>query len=208
MAEDKKAYILGQVGQLYMRHGIRSVTMDDVAAEVGVSKKTLYQFFKDKADLVDQVVTDIFMRDEVFISEEREKLNAIDRFFWIREHIIKMLKMVHNNLEYDLKKGYPKVYRKIIDYKRKWIYTDNLDMIEHGKRDGFFREELDSDFVARLAVGRLLFVFNPDNEVFSNEEVRDIRLFDLMMDYHMHAICTETGLKYYKQQLNNVQNEN
>ncbi|KOH44111.1 TetR/AcrR family transcriptional regulator [Sunxiuqinia dokdonensis] len=206
--EEKKAQILGQVGQLYMRHGIRSVTMDDVAAELGISKKTLYLYFKDKADLVDAVVDAFLMKDEAFHCQEGQSLNAIDKIFWIRKHISEMLKIVHNNMEYDLKKSYPEVYRKIRAYKRKRIYLDNVAIMDQGKAEGLFREEIDSDVMARLVVGRFLFVLNPDNEVFSEEEVRDMRLFDLLMDYHFHGVCTEEGLKYYKQQLNNVQNEN
>ncbi|WP_299581916.1 TetR/AcrR family transcriptional regulator [uncultured Sunxiuqinia sp.] len=206
--ENKKEYILKQVAQLYMRHGIRSITMDDVAAELGMSKKTVYLYFKDKADLVGEVVTNFLMKDEAFHCEENKGLNAIDRVFWIREHINNMLDLVHNNMEYDLRKGYPKEYKKITEYKRKRIYQDNLSIMEQGKAEGLFREEVDNDFVARISVGRFLLVFNPDHEIFSEEEVRDIRLFDQVIDYHFHGICTEKGLKYYKQQLNNAQNEN
>ena len=80
--------------------------------------------------------------------------------------------------------------------------------MEQGKKEGLFRTELNSDFMARLAVGRFLHVLNPDNGIFTDEEVRDIQLFDQIIDYHFHGICTEKGLKYFKQQLNNVQNEN
>ncbi len=206
--KDKKAYILEQVGQLYLRHGIRSVTMDDVAAELGISKKTLYQYFRDKADLVGAVVDSYLMKDEVFHCQENKSLNAIDKILWIRKHISEMLKIVHNNMEYDLRKSYPDVYRQITDYKRKRIYQDNLTVMNQGKAEGLFREELDSDLMARIVVGRFLLVFNPDNEIFTDEEVRNISLFDEMVDYHFHGVCTEEGLKYYKQQLNNVQNEN
>lgn len=206
--EEKKAHILEQVGQLYMRYGIRSVTMDEVAAELGISKKTLYQYFKDKAELVEAVVDAFLMKDEAFHCQEGNSLNAIDKILWIRKHISEMLKIVHNNLEYDLRRSYPDVYRKITNYKRKRIYQDNLAIMDQGKQEGLFREELDSDLMARIVVGRLLYAFNPDNEIFSEEEVRDMRLFDQVLDYHFHGVCTEKGLKYYKQQLNNVQNEN
>jgi hypothetical protein len=154
------------------------------------------------------VVDAFLMKDEAFHCEEGKSLNAIDKILWIRKHISEMLKIVHNNMEYDLRKSYPGVYRKIRAYKRKRIYLDNLSIMDQGKTEGLFREELDSDVMARLVVGRFLFVLNPDNEIFSEEEVRDMRLFDLLLDYHFHGVCTEKGLKYYKQQLNNVQNEN
>lgn len=206
--EDKKDFILSQVGKLYLRFGIRSVTMDDVARELGISKKTLYQYFKDKEDLVDQVVDSYFLNNPNFNLLEVEGMNAIDRIMNVRSHMIKMFKLVQNNLEYDLKKSYPKVYNKIIKFKREKIYEDNLSVMEQGKKEGLFREDVDSDFAARLMVGRFLLTFNPDNGIFTDEEVRDIQLFDQIIDYHFHGICTEKGLEYFKQQLNNVQNEN
>ena len=206
--DEKKKHIITQVGQMYMRHGIRSVTMDDVASELSISKKTLYQYFKDKAELVEHVINHFLMDDSCFCTKEDLKLNAIDRYLWIRKNVLEMMKVVHNNLEYDLKKGYPSLYKKITDYKRIKIYDDNFAIIEQGKKEGLYRESIDSDLVARLAVGRILLIFNPDYGIFADNEIRNIELFDNMMNYHMHGICTETGLQYYKQQLNNVQNEN
>lgn len=206
--EEKKKFILEQVGQLYQRHGIRSVTMDDVAGELGISKKTLYQYFKDKEDLVGQVVNTCFLDNPNFRFTKDDGLNAIDKILNIRQHMIKMFKLVQNKLEYDLLKSYPKLHKKIIDFKREKIYEDNFSLMEQGKKEGLFRKDVDSDFIARLSVGRFLFVLNPDNGVFSEEEVRNISIFDQLIDYHFHGVCTENGLKYFKQQLNNVQNEN
>ncbi|HKJ43445.1 MAG TPA: TetR/AcrR family transcriptional regulator [Sunxiuqinia sp.] len=206
--EEKKKFILEQVGRLYLKHGIRSVTMDDVSHELGISKKTFYQYFKDKEDLVNQVVDVYFLNNPNIRLTQIKGGNAIDRIMNVRRHMVKMFKLVHNNLEYDLRKSYPRVYKKIIKFKREKIYEDNFSVMEQGKQEGLFREDVDSDFMARLAVGRFLLVFNPDNGIFTDEEVRDIHLFDQTMEYHFHGICTETGLKYFKQQLNNVQNEN
>lgn len=205
--DEKKTYFVEQVGEMYLRHGIRSITMDDVASEIGISKKTLYQYFKDKAELVNQVVCHFLMKDDCYHAQEDPSLNAIDRLFWIRKHVFKMMKVVHNNLEYDLKKSYPEVYKKITDYKRHRIYEDNFSIMEQGKKEGLFRTEVDSDFIAKLTVGRILLVFNSDHGVFTDEDVRNIDLFDKVLDYHFHGICTETGLQYFKKQLNNVQNE-
>ena len=62
---DKKEYILKQIRELYLKFGIKSVTMDDVASEFGISKKTLYQYFEDKADLVQQVI-DFYLKSPDF----------------------------------------------------------------------------------------------------------------------------------------------
>ncbi|WP_423129325.1 TetR/AcrR family transcriptional regulator [Gaoshiqia sp. Z1-71] len=208
MIEDRKEIILKEVGQLFLRSGIRSVTMDDICLELGISKKTLYQFFKDKEDLVRQVVDVFFMNNPDFRITHETGENAIDRVLNIRAHIVKTLRLIQNNVDFDLRKFYPRVYRKVLAFKRDKIYEDHFALMEQGKQEGLFREELDSDFISRLIVGRFLFIFNPDNGLFSEEEVRAIKLFDTAVDYHFHGICTEKGLEYFKQQLNNVQNEN
>jgi len=204
--EEKKSYIIKNVGELYMKHGIRAVTMDMVAAEFGISKKTLYQFFKDKKDLIDQVINYYLDRSVLDIKMECPG-NAIDRIFAMRNHVVQILKRFNNNLEFDLKKSYPDLYEKVHVLKRKSILKHTVKNISGGVESGLFRPELDAEFIAKLQVGRMLYTLNPDNEIFDVSEMASIRLFDKVMDYHMHAICTEKGINYYKKQLNNIQNE-
>lgn len=204
--EDKKLHILKNVGILYLKFGIRSVTMDDVASEFGISKKTLYQYFKDKEDLVSRVV-EYYIENPIFDLSAKGNGNAIDRYFYLRNHINKILRYFNNSIEFDLKKQYPKLYKKVHKMKRGKIYSSTVSSLEDGIKEGFFREDLDVELIAKLQVGRMLFTLNPENEIFTEREVANIDLFDRVMDYHMHAICTIEGIKYFKQQLNNVQNE-
>lgn len=201
--ENKKQYILKNVGKLYLKHGIRAVTMDDVAQEFGISKKTLYQFFKDKKDLVSQVV-DYYLENPMFNLNQENLGNSIDRIFALRTHVSQILKHFNNNLEFELKKLYPGLYKKVHVFKRECIYNDMVKNFESGIKDGLYREDLDSDFVARLQLGRMLFTLNPENEIFSEEETLSMIIFDKVIDYHMHAVCTEKGLNYYKEQLNRI----
>lgn len=191
---------------MYLRYGIRSVTMDDVSMELGISKKTLYEYFKDKEELVDQSIG-YYMKNPIVDFECFESSNAIDKFFLYRNHGMKMLNLYNNNLDYDLKRMYPQIYKKLQEYKKKKIYEQNYRILEQGVREGLFREELDLDIISRLQVGRILLILNTHNGIFKDEEMRSDKFFDSLMDYHLHAVCTEKGLQYYKQKLNNVQNE-
>ena len=204
--EEKKLHILQNVGKLYMKFGIRSVTMDDVAREFGISKKTLYQYFSDKEDLVGQVV-DFYLNKPAFNLNGDDNGNAIDHFFVLRKHVLKTLKYYNNNLEFDLKKLYPELYKKVHNYKRERIYSNTVKNFVDGVRDGYYRPDLDPVLVAKLQLGRMLCTLNSDNEFFSETELSSIELFDKIIDYHMHAICTVKGIKYYKEQLNKIQNE-
>ena len=205
--ENRKTHIVEQAGQLFLRHGIKTVTMDDVASELGISKKTLYLHFKDKKELVNEVVTNFLMQDEDYSIKTDATLNAIDRVIWMRERIFKMMKIVHNKIEFDLKKTYSEIYKKVSDYKRNRIFEDNISILKQGKKEGLFRDDFDEELIAKLSVGRILLVFNPEGGIFSEEEIKNIDLFDKMLDYHFHGICTNKGLDYYKKQLNKVQKE-
>ncbi len=204
--EEKKLHILKNVGKLYLKYGIRSVTMDEIAREFGISKKTLYHYFKDKKDLVSQVML-YYTENPVFSLNDSSLGNAIDRLFALRSHLIKVLKYYNNNLERDLKKQYPALFKEIHKFKRQHIFNETKINIEDGICEGYFRKELDSEFVAKIIVGRMLFTLNPDYELFKESELSTIELFDKVMDYHMYAICTEKGLEYYRKQLNIIQNE-
>lgn len=205
--EDKKLHIIKNVGKLYLKFGIRSVTMDDVAQEFGISKKTLYHYFIDKKDLVSQVI-DYYLENSMFEFNEAREGNAIDYYYCLREHISEILKYFNNNnIEFDLKKQYPRLYKRVHIRKREKIFRDTVLTINKGITEGLFRSDLDVELIAKLQVGRMLYTLNPDNEIFTDSEVAKIDLFDKVMDYHMHAICTPKGIEYFKEQLKSIQDE-
>lgn len=204
--ENRKELILKRAGELYFKFGIKSVTMDDVAGELGFSKKTLYLHFRDKADLISQVI-DYYIQNPQFSINSIENGNAIDGYFAFRSHIIYVLKYFHNTIEFDLKKLYPKLYRKVHKMKREKIFSNTVENLNNGIQQGLYRNDLDVEVIAKLQVGRMLLTLNPENGVFTQREVTNIELFDKVIDYHLHAVCNENGLQYYKQQLNKIRND-
>lgn len=204
--EEKKKYIIENVGHLYFKKGIRAVTMDTVAAEFGISKKTLYQYFADKEDLVNQVI-EFFVEESGKTFKELDDRNAIDSILLIRKHVAFIYKFYNNSIEKELKKYYPKLYKKINEVKRERIFTSTIDNLKLGMAQDLYRTDLDPYLIAKLQVGRMLYTMNPDCGIFEEYEVNSLPFFDSMMDYHMNAICTEKGIKYYKKQLNKVQYE-
>jgi len=204
--EEKKKYIIENVGHLYFKKGIRAVTMDTVAAEFGISKKTLYQYFTDKEDLVNQVI-EFYIEESGKTFKELDDTNAIDSILLIRKHVAFIFKFYNNSIEKDLKKYYPGLYKKINEVKRERIFTSTIDNLKLGMTQDLYRTDLDPYLIAKLQVGRMLYTMNPDYGIFEEYEVNSLAFFDSMMDYHMNAICTEKGIKYYKKQLNKVQYE-
>lgn len=205
--EKKKLHIIENVGLMYLKSGIRSVTMDNIATEFGISKKTLYQYFSDKEELVSQVVNHFLECSERDFKNLADN-NAIDDIFLVRSRVAYILKFYNNNIENDLKKSYPNLYKKVHEAKRQRIFDSTIENLKKGTSEGLYRKEIDPYFIAKLQVGRMLYTLNPDYDIFEQYEVNSLAFFDSIMDYHMYAICTEKGIKYYTKQLNKVQNEN
>ena len=204
--EEKKLHIIKNVGLMYLKSGVRSVTMDDVAAEFGISKKTLYQYFSDKENLVGHVV-DYFLENSEFDFKNTSGHNAIDYMFKVRGRVAYILRFYNNNVESELKKSYPKIYKKVHEAKRRRIFENTIDNLKQGISEGMYRKDIDPYFIAKLQVGRMLYTINPDFKIFEEYEVNSLAFFDSMMNYHMRAVCTDKGIKYYIKQLNKVQNE-
>ncbi len=180
--------------------------MDDVAAEFGISKKTVYQYFKGKEDLVNQVMEHV-VKTCAFNLNDKELGNVIDRHFALRDHLLNVMKYINNNIEYDLKKLYPRLYKRFHDDKRNRIYTSTLENITEGIQEGWYRPGLDAEIVAKLQLGKMFYVFNPEYEIFSEQDMMNIEVFDKVTELFMYSVCTEKGLKYYTEQLNKIKND-
>ena len=191
---------------MYLKHGIRNVTMDNVASEFGVSKKTLYQYFTDKENLVSQVV-EYYLADKDMDLKNTDNGNAIDDMLLIRSRVAYILKLYNNNVEMELKRTYPNLYQKVYEVKRKRIFDNTNENIKKGIAQGLYRKDLEPSLIAKLLLGITLYTMNPDYDIFEEYEVNSLSFFDNVLDYHMHAICTDDGLKYFKEQLNKIQNE-
>lgn len=199
--ENRKQHIIQHVGEMFLKAGIRTITMDDIATEFGISKKTLYQYFSDKETLVSQVI-EHFLQNKEMMFKASDEGNAIDYVLEIREKVAFILRVYNNNIELELKKLYPKLYKKVHQEKRNRIYTNTVENMQRGIKEGLYRDDVQIEFVAKLQVGRMLYTLNPEYNIFMEQEVNSLSFFDSMLNYHMHAICTPKGLSYFKKRLN------
>ena len=190
--------ILKKVSALYRRYGIKSVTMDDVAHELGMSKKTLYQFVSDKTELVQQVVEHIRQCNfSAMKKKEGADLNAIEELIEVSQHVNSLIKDHSPAYEYDLKKYYPDIYRSLMSARRKLMYESMISNIRKGKKEGVYRKELDEKIIAKL---HLLRIENlQSNEIFDEEEMHSQKFFREVFVYHIHGLATDKGLKILRE---------
>jgi AcrR family transcriptional regulator len=152
----RKLQIIQQVKGLYQRYGIKSVTMDDVAGHLGISKKTLYEHFRDKQDLVEQVLVVEHERTCDFKSAILSRsLNAIEEMFELYKLFNNVLKEHNPSMVYDIRKYYPALYTRVREIRRQSLLESVLANLEKGKREGLYRHELNVEIIAKLHVFRV-----------------------------------------------------
>ncbi len=193
--------IIEKVKELFLRYGIKSVTMDDIAAELGISKKTLYQYVPTKDELVDLVVNmEAKRREHMFTNIMESKQNAIDDLIEINNQVNKIVEEYSPTHEYDLRKYYPAIHRKLVEYKRNKLYESMLQNLIKGKAQGYYRQDLNEEIIAKLYVSRVENVL--ENDLFGQNECMSPLFINEVMAYHIRGISNESGIEYYEQQMN------
>jgi AcrR family transcriptional regulator len=185
--------ILVKVHELYMKYGIKSITMDDVARELGISKKTLYQYIIDKDDLVGKFIDDeIELRTQEIFKCIRTGFNAIEELFEISIFMNKLIRNQNTVTEYDLKKYYPNHYQKILKVRREEIYNYIMVNLTKGINEGLYRKEMNKEIIAKLYLWRSENI--KFDELFTVEEFTSMKLFVELLTYHIRGIATEKGI--------------
>jgi AcrR family transcriptional regulator len=195
--DEKTLHILEQVRRLYYRYGIKSVTMDDVAKHLCISKKTLYENFADKEDLVSHIVLlDHSNRNKFFQEIKNRNLNAIEELFEVYRMINTMFMDYNASMEYDIHKYYPELYTKVKGIRRKKIYDTMYNNMNKGKKEGLYRKELNSKIIARLLALRVENMY--DNEIFTIEEIVSVKVFNEVFVYHLQGILNAKGRAFFE----------
>ena len=206
MIDDLKSILL-KVRELYMKYGIKSITMDDVAKELGISKKTLYQFVTDKDDLVGKFVdNEINHRQDEICDCFKSGFNAIEELFEISIFMNKMIREQSPATEYDLRKYYPHHYQKMVEVRREGMYNYILLNLKKGKEEKLYREEMNEEVIAKLYLARAENIYF--NELFTVEEFTSVRLFTELLNYHIRGIATEEGIIVLEEKLKEIKANN
>jgi len=197
---DELLNILKRVRSLYRKYGIRSVTMDDVSRELGISKKTLYQYVHDKDELVKKVVElEISSQHTHLIESCRENLNAIEELAEIANCISYMLKEYSAVTEYDLRKYYPDLYVRLRELRRERILKFIQDNLFKGKNEGLYRESLNIEIMAKLSLSHIDSMF--ESEIISITEFLEQKFFLEYFNYHLRGIVNDKGLRILEDQI-------
>lgn len=181
---------------LFMRYGVRSISMDDIARHLSVSKKTLYQHFADKEDIVTVTCKAHLERDaEQFQAIRSTSRNAIEELVQLSTCLKRNLQDMNPTLLFDLQKYHPKAWNLWVDYKNKFIRESVVRNLKQGIEEGYFRPEIDPEVIAAVRLELVQLAFN--EEIFPRERFRMPEVHMQIFEHFVFGLLTEKGRKLY-----------
>lgn len=202
--DEKEKKIIEGASQVFMKFGIKSVNMDDIAKNLGVSKKTLYLFVRDKEDLVRRAM-DLHcnMEDSAMNSICTKGLNAIDESFEMMLFILELLKNIHPSIMFDMQKYHPSIMKEMIENRNKQIFKCINSNLEKGKSEGYYRSDLDPEIVANIYISMVNAIMKGNLYPDGSKSLAEIYLE--IFRYHTRGIASEKGLAYLQEKVKQEQ---
>ncbi|GEM_PF-41447 len=184
--------IVEKAAELYMQFGIRSVTMDDIARDLSISKKTIYQYFKDKRELVNTICsTHLEIEDKRFASATDESENSVHELILVSKCLRESMQEMKVNIMNELRKFYPEAWKMYSTFKTGVMKEAIIKVITRGKREGYFRQELDPELIAIMRMEQV------ESFIMSNLYPKDkYSLTEVQMhlfDHFIHGLFTIEG---------------
>lgn len=199
---EPKDRILQKAHELFYRYGVRSVSMDDIAAPLGMSKKTLYQYYVDKEELVGAVFLTVMEQNRTHcIRDEEVAENAIHEIFLAFDRVQEMFATMNPSILYELQKYHPRVYDQFKKFKHEFLYNIIRTNLERGIAEELYREDIDVDVLTRFRLHSIMLAFNA--EVFFADPTKMVHIEQQLLEHFLYGLATAKGIKLiqkYKQQ--------
>lgn len=200
-----KEELLENISELFLKYGLRSTSMDDICSHLKISKKTLYQYFTNKDDVVEQVL--LHRRDNHRTQKDIQELrqhNSIEIMLSIRDHIITNLNSRMPANLFDLKKYHPDVYQRVNEKDQIFIHDLLNDVITKGIKEGNFRENIDREVQVYLFTKQMAFLGEPEmmSEIKYSPEI----VVSTIVENVIRSFSTSKGIQELEKLDNNDNN--
>lgn len=200
-----KERILAEAERLFWKYGVRSVTMEDIARQLGISKKTIYQHFADKEQILYQVIQDKMTRDQFEMEcMVVDTSNPIQELLGVMDVLRKNADQVSPNLLMDIKRYYPQAFALFRQFKESHIVGSILENIQKGIAQGIYRSDINPGILARLRVEEIELAFNSDSFPTDQYSMHDIQAE--LIHHFVRGMLTEKGFTIYNQYMNREYN--
>ncbi len=195
--------IMSKASDLFMKLGFKSVTMDDIAGEMCISKKTIYKFFSNKEILIEEITGMIHSEIHEIVGQiVAQNYNAIEENYQIRKMFKEMFKSADTSPVYQLKKHYPSIFEKVMEKEINECNTLFINNIEKGIAQGLYRKEIPVETFVKFYYN---LIFSIKEQTVSEKEGQKLEL--QILEYHTRAIATAAGIAELEKQLLNIEKQ-
>ncbi|MEK6615306.1 MAG: TetR/AcrR family transcriptional regulator [Bacteroidota bacterium] len=189
-----KERILLAAQELFFKYGIRSISMDDIAKHLSISKKTIYQFFKNKDEVVQMLmVTELNKNRCDFNTVVETSENVIVEFFGMMKHVSALFSKINPILFYDIQKFHSETWKLFKEFKENCILKLVEESLVKGMKQGFIRADINPKILARMRIEQVDLGFNPN--VFPPDKFKIVDVQIALLDHFLYGVCTLKGHK-------------
>jgi len=189
-----KEKILKGAEDLFFKYGIKNITMDEIARHLGMSKKTIYQYFKDKDEMVHSLIIQKIEEDkEIFAKTFEESENFVEEAFAMMKNLREILKNVNPILFHELHKFYPESWKVFDDFKSGFVLENIERCLKDGQKDGLVRDDINIKILSRMRLENLDMAFYGQAFPFDKFNMLDVQL--AMTEHFLYGVCTLKGHK-------------
>ncbi len=203
-----------KIAQMFTKYGIRNITMDYIAREIGVSKKTLYTWAQNKEELLSYIIDYILKVasdnecENNFKKKSQDFHTAIDAILYVMDNLAHITQNINPIFMLELNKFYPQLAIKLNDFRYKHIRKNIMQNIVRGKQEGLYRSDINEEIISYFYLGWITQFSNENMQTvfenkYSNQEIlRELYLF------HLNALLSDKGREYLKERITKNKYEN
>lgn len=200
---DLKVQILDKAFELFTKFGIKSVSMDDLSSELGISKKTLYQTICNKNELIEKIFTaQIEKEKEILEQTTSQSTDAIEELLMVAQRKIDILKKLSQSTIFDLKKYHRNTWNSIESLHQKYMLKVLIKNLKKGISQGLYRENINPEIVARIYLGQSLAIM--DGRLFPKNFPNFNQVPLQAIECHLRGIVSEKGLTVFNQKMDKL----
>jgi AcrR family transcriptional regulator len=193
---DPKGRILKTAVDLFSKYGFRSISMDDIAHHLGMSKKTLYQYFSDKDEIVTLAIQNhLAYEREILQQIKTEAKDAVDFIIRVNNYLVRNIRETRSAAIHDLKKYHIRAWEYVEKFKSDFLLKAVAENLRTGVSEGNFRKGIHVDVIARLRLEEVSMLLNQDS--FPKTHFNVAEASAIVLDHFIAGIATEKGLKLY-----------
>ena len=198
-----KTRILSKAEELSRKYGFRAITMDELATQLGISKKTIYQYYADKNALVDDVLTTIISKSQEQCQiTSIQATNAIDEIFLTMNYLRNDLQNLNPIVIHDLEKYFPDTFSKFQQHKNSFTYTLIYNNLVKGMSQGYYRQEINPEIIAKFRIETMIMGFN--QTLYPSDKYSLTDVTQAIFEHFLYGIVTPKGLKLIEKYKTNL----